>query len=308
MKKVPILSSIFILTTLIATSYSTVLAKELLFPEDLLINSEDFGDINNLKPEILEMANCFNDDGFHAELSDIKIDEAYCVYVNANILENTPETIEDISELTGEADKVWNIPVVSNGNTVIVQVSIAKPLDEENMQYLTDEQIEEINKNEGTWQPVASTLYSSSEITQNNFLSAEVDEELYKTVLIGGEPGIQSLLAVILEKDAVAGVVSLQRDISYSSTENTSARMYPSTQILEKGKMYSLTEFADASINISSENFEEVDSTSGYSSTKFISYEMGRYFIGLLIVILPIIIIQIKKHIGGKAIANHHAD
>ena len=35
--------------------YSTVLAKELLFPEDLLINSEDFGDINNLKPEILEM-------------------------------------------------------------------------------------------------------------------------------------------------------------------------------------------------------------------------------------------------------------
>ena len=59
-------------------------------------------------------------------------------------MENTPETIEDISELTGEADKVWNIPVVSNGNTVIVQVSIAKPLDEENMQYLTDEQIEEI--------------------------------------------------------------------------------------------------------------------------------------------------------------------
>ena len=30
MKKVPILSSIFILTTLIAISYSTVLAKELL--------------------------------------------------------------------------------------------------------------------------------------------------------------------------------------------------------------------------------------------------------------------------------------
>ena len=232
-------------------------SENILAPGSLLVNSHDKTSIEELAPEILDMANSFETDGFHAELSDIAFDDAYTIYVDADIIENQPDDPLELAELLEQADVVWNIPVYSNNETVIVQVSRALELDEIDQSQLTDDEIADAAESAGKWQTVASTLYDKN-ADETNITDALSEYNSgsgqYEAVLVGGEPGIQSVIAVITDGDSVSGAVSLKRDITFDADKQTRSGNSHNEVTLEQSKLYPLSEFAKES-NTSSAQF-----------------------------------------------------
>ncbi len=243
-------------------------SENILAPGSLLVNSHDKTSIEELAPEILDMANSFETDGFHAELSDIAFDDAYTIYVDADIIENQPDDPLELAELLEQADVVWNIPVYSNNETVIVQVSRALELDEIDQSQLTDDEIAEAAESAGKWQTVASTLYdkNADETNITDALSeySSVSGQ-YEAVLVGGEPGIQSVIAVITDGDSVSGAVSLKRDITFDADKQTRSGNSHNEVTLEQSKLYPLSEFAKAAESLQAETEAVPESTRGAS-------------------------------------------
>lgn len=243
-------------------------SENILTPGSLLVNSHDKTSIEELAPEILDMANSFETDGFHAELSDIAFDDAYTIYVDADIIENQPDDPLELAELLEQADVVWNIPVYSNNETVIVQVSRALELDEIDQSQLTDDEIAEAAESAGKWQTVASTLYdkNADETNITDALSeySSVSGQ-YEAVLVGGEPGIQSVIAVITDGDSVSGAVSLKRDITFDADKQTRSGNSHNEVTLEQSKLYPLSEFAKAAESLQAETEAVPESTRGAS-------------------------------------------
>ena len=243
-------------------------SENILTPGSLLVNSHDKTSIEELAPEILDMANSFETDGFHAELSDIAFDDAYTIYVDADIIENQPDDPLELAELLEQADVVWNIPVYSNNETVIVQVSRALELDEIDQSQLTDDEIADAAESAGKWQTVASTLYdkNADETNITDALSeySSVSGQ-YEAVLVGGEPGIQSVIAVITDGDSVSGAVSLKRDITFDADKQTRSGNSHNEVTLEQSKLYPLSEFAKAAESLQAETEAVPESTRGAS-------------------------------------------
>ena len=221
------------LSVVSASVYASDTLTEILIPESFLSNFEEKEEIEAMAEEVLDMANCFEEDGFHAEVSDIDFLNAYCVFVEANILEAMPKTTEELDKLLGSAHRVWNIPVHANGKTVLVQVSRGLELSEMDLDDNTEEEIERLKEKAGKWQTVSSAMYEDGEIPEQaigEILSANhKDTDKCKCVLIGGESGIRTLLALVIENDAVSGAISLERTVSDE---------------LQQNQMYSLDEFA----------------------------------------------------------------
>lgn len=243
-------------------------SENILAPGSLLVNSHDKTSIEELAPEILDMANSFETDGFHAELSDIAFDDAYTIYVDADIIENQPDDPLELAELLEQADVVWNIPVYSNNETVIVQVSRALELDEIDQSQLTDDEIADAAESASKWQTVASTLYDKN-ADETNITDALSEYNSgsgqYEAVLVGGEPGIQSVIAVITDGDSVSGAVSLKRDITFDADKQTRSGNSHNEVTLEQSKLYPLSEFAKVAESLQAETKAVPESTRGAS-------------------------------------------
>ena len=219
--------------SLSASVYASDALTEILIPESFLSNFEEKEEIEAMAEEVLDMANCFEENGFHAEVSNVDFSNAYCVFVEADILKEMPKTTEELDDLLGLAHRVWNIPVHTNGKTVLVQVSRALELSEIDLDDCTEEEIKRLKEKAGKWQTVSSAMYEDGEIPEQKIgeiLSENhKDTDQCKCVLIGGEPGIRTLLALVIENDAVSGAISLERAVADE---------------LQQNQMYSLDEFA----------------------------------------------------------------
>lgn len=216
--------SLLILTILfISISGNIISAYEapayVLSPESMLINSDDQVEIEDLSSEILDMANSFETDGFNAELSDIAFDEAYLVYVDASVLQDQPLNPQELSNLLASAKIVWNVPVHSNDKTVVVQVSKAPDLNEIDQTQLTEDEISEATEKAGNWQAVSSTLYDpgSDALNLPGLIKDAATEHQYEAVLVGGEPGTQSVIAILKDSSSVLGAVSSQEYIKFEA-------------------------------------------------------------------------------------------
>lgn len=245
-----------------------VLAAEtdkLIMNDSLLNNFYESEHLYALREDVIEMANNFEDDGFFAELSDVHFEDAYCVYVNANILTDIPKTAVQLKEMLSLSDVVWNIPVTASGKTVIVQISKALQVDDLERTNVDENEIEKIREKAGKWQVVSASIYEGSptpiEQLSETLSVNKVNVEVNDCVLIGGESGIYSMLAVLIEGNDIRGAVSLERDITYSNTDSKTREV--KEVILEKQKIYSLEEFSyvGESLNLSDTVVE--NSTSG---------------------------------------------
>lgn len=235
----------------------------------LLENFEEKEAVEALAPEILDMANSFIGDGFHAELSDIDFSKAYCVYVEANILEKDIQNLEDLRTAVGSGKRVWCIPVVSGENMVLVQVSKAPELEEMEQGEYTVEEWEEAKAYAGNWWAVSSTLYKKEEVPAEGNLKEILSgygENVKdgKFVLVGGEPGIHSVIAVLVGDGDIKGVLSISRELSY--TRNTRAGRNGGEVTLEQNVMYALDDFADASAALALAENASPDSAGGGAS------------------------------------------
>lgn len=277
-------------------------SENILTPGSLLVNSHDKASIEELAPEILDMANSFETDGFHAELSDIAFDDAYTIYVDADIIENQPDDPLELAELLEQADVVWNIPVYSNNETVIVQVSRALELNEIDQSQLTDDEIAEAAESAGKWQTVASTLYDKN-ADETNIITDSLSEYnsgngQYEAVLVGGEPGIQSVIAVMTDGDSVSGAVSLERDITFDADKQTRSGNSHNEVTLEQSKLYPLSEFAKAAESLQAETEVVPESTRGASiAIEESNTSSAQFFLAaaVIVVIVAVAVLILKK-------------
>lgn len=243
------------------SAYASDDLTEILIPESLLSNFEEKEEIEALAAEVADMANCFEEDGFHAEVSDVDFSKAYCIFVEADILKEMPETSEELYKLLDLARRVWNIPVYANGKIVEVQVSRAWELSEIDLENCTEEEIERLKEKAGKWHTVSCSMDENGEMTGQGIkeiLSANhKNMEQCKSVIIGGESGIRTLLAIVIENDAVSGAISLERPVSYTSDESAQKKKALNATalksntgedenevILQENQMYPLDEFA----------------------------------------------------------------
>ncbi len=183
--------------------------KASLLPEILLKNSAEKEEIELLAEDIVGMANCFEDDNFHADISNLNFEEAYCVYIEANVLDNIPKKLDELRENIKNASKVWNIPVDIKGKNVVVQVS-------EKLDY-------EENEDSNKWNVASAIDYGEkgNPCQQlEKWLSKSDNVENRQCVLIGGENGIRTLLAIVIQGNHIKEMVSLGKEISYMEFEN----------------------------------------------------------------------------------------
>lgn len=302
---IPILSAVLFWCVSGTSVYAQEINKDVLSPESLLINSNDIASIEELSAEILESANNFEADGFHAELSDLAFDDAFKVYIETGILDNPPDNLQELSDLLEQADVVWNVPVYSDDRVIIVQVSKALPLDEIDQSQLTDDEIAEAAAAAGKWQVVASTLYdedTNSGDLIDSLSSFNSGNPQYEAFLIGGEPGIQSVIGIITDGSSIVGATSFQRDIMYTSAAQTRSNDKAPEVTLEENKIYTLDQFSEASDNLSRQSDIVPDATGGASSSLSESHtdSVAQYFVwgAVIIGILAtaiLIIMQIRK-------------
>lgn len=278
-------------------AYAQETAKDLLTPDSLLVNSDDASPVTAISDEILDMANSFESDGFQAELSDIDFDHAYKIYTDANVIRSEPKDLKELSALLDQAKVVWNIPVCTQDQTVIVQVSKAPELGEIDQSQLTNEEIAEAKDQAGKWQAVAATIYDadSDDVDILEALSACTMDSQQEAILVGGEPGIQTVMALITEGDSIIGAVSLERDLTFASDIRSEGGKGTSERALAQNKLYTLDEFKEAAERLSQSTDDVSDSVAGtgYSqdqtSSSFIYIMLGGFVIGGALIILFIV-------------------
>lgn len=104
-----------------------------------------------------------------------------------------------MQKLMDSAKVVWNVPVVDEDQTVYVQVSRSDTAG-------------------GEWKAVSSQMYRNGENPELNLEQLLTENGLKleecRCILFGGEPGIQTSLAVIVREDQVLGAISLSRDLT----------------------------------------------------------------------------------------------
>lgn len=279
--------------------YAQETPKDILTPDSLLINSNDASSIKTISNEILDMANSFEIDGFQAELSDIAFDDAYKIYVDTDVISSRPDNLQKLSVLLKQAKVVWNIPVYTQNQTVVVQVSKAPELREIDQSQLTNAEIAEAVEKAGKWQPVAATLYdaNSDAVDILEPLSESNMDLQHEVILVGGEPGIQSVIALITEGNSITGAVSLERDITFAPVIRSRSSNETSEITLEQNKMYTLDKFEEAANSLLQNTDDVSDPTAGTKYSQDETPSVSKYFLlgGLIIGGLAIILLILRK-------------
>lgn len=211
------------------------------------LHGADLEEIEEMGDQILQFVNGGYADlyeGEPAEESDLDFENAYLVYTDANTLLDGNRTVADFEAALKELPVVWCIPVSYEETTCIVEVSRGLPLRDENSDILTDEQKAEIRNNEGKW-TVTSAVYD--EVNQQQEAEALLGDAADDVVLVGGVSGVSGLVGLVIDDQEVEGLMLL--DCSLTSEQGASDGLAKNSDdgiLLEKGKLYSVREFADA--------------------------------------------------------------
>jgi hypothetical protein len=265
----------------------------------ILDQSEDTNDIRALSPDIIDFVNSsFEEEKIVVDAGDIDFSKTYCVYVDADIFEDTSITYHQLNKLKQEANKVWVVPIQANGKNIVVQISRALSLHEIQRKNITVEEKEEIENNAGKWQVVSASIqeeYSDYNLQLHEILtSLNIDTKITKCILFGGVPGIQTVLAVLTDGKSIMGIVSLQRDIQAESSGNT--RSLPQNTKLEQGKVYSFESYSNMVDELRA-GMDEVGATntSGFSNSNHQYYGII-YIVAIAILSIAILYFLIKRY------------
>ena len=118
-------------------------------------------------------------------------------------------------------------------------------------------------------QVAASTFYDEDTDSGDliDSLSSFSSNPHYEVFLIGGEPGIQSVIGIITDDSSIVGAASFQRDITYTSAAQTRSNDKAPEVTLEENKIYTLDKFSEASDNLSQQSNLVPNATGGAASS-----------------------------------------
>lgn len=262
------------------------------------LHGADLEEIEEMGDQILQFVNggyAGLYEGEPAEKSELDFENAYVVYADGNTLLDGNRTAADFEEALKELPVVWCIPVSYEETTCIVEVSRGLPLRDENSDILTDEQKAEIRNNEGKW-TVTGAVYD--EVNQQQEAEALLGDAADDVVLVGGVPGVSGLVGLVIDDQEVEGLMLL--DYSLTAEQDALdglAKNVDDGILLEKGKLYSVEEFADAVAKTGSLAREvSADQTDGGASVGHDgSYGIMGFGVAGLVLLAVLLVVGIRR-------------
>lgn len=103
---------------------------------------------------------------------------------------------------------IWVLPVTLGSYTVEVVYNKIKPLDEKTMEYLTDEEADELQQKAGTWMVIGSSLHAETinycDDVNNVLAKNHLIGVTYDCFLLTAIPGCRYPMAVVMQDNMTA--------------------------------------------------------------------------------------------------------
>lgn len=134
----------------------------------------------------------------------LDFDDAFKVYVDANLFEDSSITREEIESRSYD-ESVWLIPVYSDSRTYWITVTKGQEVTEEARAILSQEEIEDLELKVGQW-TVPEITESEGRYSYTEAISQVMNEQGVQdgsVYIFGGTKGYRELLAVVCAEEKV---------------------------------------------------------------------------------------------------------
>lgn len=234
---------------LLSTVHVNALTQEPAHFESAL-NAAEYAELSSLEPELVDTVNQvlstqYGNTAPQISRQDINWDDAYKIYIDANIYTSCENSTNQILAFLEEQTYIWEIPISKGGIDLAVDLSVGLPLTEEAKQVLTEEQQQEVQDRTGKWgidcvevdrtipsyKKQFQTLLEQNQITQNS-----------TCVFLGGFSSMRSVTGVCLNDQTVEKIFPIEEP-RLMGTVNTRARNSNAVQI-QQNEGYSFEQVA----------------------------------------------------------------
>lgn len=163
----------------------------------LSVNAAVGEDLPGLTDEIIMTAN----DLFSGELcreitqADIDYQNAFQIYVGANLFDTEVERLEEIPHIFGQDGYIYELPIYVGDDTIIVNIARGRELNEE--AEFTPEEKQSILDNVGKWQVTAFKYYEGERVDYLAELENIIGEAPEDVMLVGGLPYFRYAVALL---------------------------------------------------------------------------------------------------------------
>ena len=140
--------------------------------------------------------------------SDVNYDDAFKIYVGVNVFKMDTVNVDEMKNALEDGGYIYEIPLYIDGDTVLVDIAIGKPLDE-SVEF-TEEERQKVLANVGKWQVTTVKFYNDEIVNYTTEISNKIGKIPEGTILVGGLPRFRYAVALIPnEKDEVVGLLPL---------------------------------------------------------------------------------------------------
>lgn len=219
------------------------------FDENIFLSitdTEDYPEILSLEDDMVARAQYLYEIGeikrpINSE--DIDYKKAVKIFMDGedSITNSSTITKEILRDYLKDREYIWELPINIGSQTISFTFNIGKPLDDNLVDLLTEEQQEEIIANEGHW-VIVRTAWNDIQVDDykkyvtNSFANNQWIKSETASVLIGGIPNVYQPVAIVLADDASYVIPSCEatarsmKTLVYSN-QSKSGQTYSTTDI-----------------------------------------------------------------------------
>lgn len=155
-------------------------------------------DVKIITNQIIELLNnSFNDEMPRLITEkDVDFSKAYKFYIETNIFKVESNNIDEVILELEKGDYIFEVPIFfENGDTCILNLQRALPLDEKAKEVMTDEMISEYKENEWCISAISFYLKAEQPFVDYYEMAGQADAE-EKPIFIGGLPFFNAPIAI----------------------------------------------------------------------------------------------------------------
>lgn len=174
------------------------------FASDFSGNAES--ELSNISDKIVTAVNdVYSDKNISITAEDINYDSAFKIYVDTNVFKLSTNVVGEIENALENGNYIYLLPIDTVNGTVVVNFQKGLPLSENAKAILSEEEQQEVLDNAGKWVISSLALYKNgnSNYDYEKKLSSIIDEIPADTILVGGLPIFQDVVALIPNSDGV---------------------------------------------------------------------------------------------------------
>lgn len=195
-----------------------------------LTESADYAEIQQTEETILDQMNEVYQTEYGknagAPFSALNYDHSVKIYIDTDVLALHTDDETAIQEALDKGDHIWVIETTVDGITAEVTLGRGEPLDEAAASVLTEEEKEEVRRNEGKWcvQTVSvqqdSDSFYPEKVNQALSKSGEISSAAERVVIVGGIPAFRYPIAIAFDGEKATHWISLGEDFITTALED----------------------------------------------------------------------------------------